>query len=255
MYAGNRIRGSNPLASDFNMEKKLFFYIIVLFSLLVFVFLMLKIGKYSQENEILSLETNNLKPIKVLLEVPYVNEAPDGNFTGPWKNGCEEASITMVEKYYSGEKSVSIEEAKSSMQTLFDLEDKLYGSNASTDAMQTAKIINDYSSYRAVIKDNPTLNEIKRELIRKHPVISLHYGFDLKNSNIPFSVIGSYYHVMVIVGYNDEKQEFITNDDGDMKIGKNHCYNYDLFMNSLHDYNPSLNKTNGPARVIFTRKK
>lgn len=230
------------------------FYAIILLIGIVFInFWFTEINQDNERELQLLLKLNNEKPTKVLLEVPYVNEAPDGNFTGPWKNACEEASITMVEKYYLGEKSVSIEEAKKYMQTLFDMEDGLYGSNASTDAMQTAKIINDYSSYGAVIKDNPTLNEIKRELIRKHPVISLHYGFDLKNKNIPFSAIGSYYHVMVIVGYDDEKKEFITNDDGDMVDGKNHRYNYDLFMNSLHDYNSSLNKTNGPARVIFTR--
>jgi len=196
--------------------------------------------------------TNILKPNKFILDVPYINEAPDGNFSGNWKNGCEEASIAMVEKYYTGKKSVSNEEAKSFMQNLFDIQDRLYGSNASTDAARTAKIINNYTSFSAIVKDNPTIEDIRRQIRKKRPIISLHYGFDLQNSDIPFSRTGSYYHMLVVVGYNDETQEFIVNDDGDMKNGKNHRYNYDLFMNSLHDYNSSLNKTNGPARVIFT---
>ncbi|MBU4284781.1 C39 family peptidase [Patescibacteria group bacterium] len=237
------------------MKKYLFFCITILFLVFVFFVLIFNIKKYNQENENLlsALTTEILKPDKFILDVPYINEAPDGNFSGNWKNGCEEASIAMVEKYYLGKKSVSIEEAKSFMQNLFDIQDRLYGSNASTDAARTAKIINNYTSFNAVVKDNPTIEDIRRQIRINRPVISLHYGFDLQNPNIPFSRIGSYYHMLVVVGYNDETQEFIVNDDGDMKNGKNHRYNYDLFMNSLHDYNPSLNKTNGPARVIFTR--
>jgi hypothetical protein len=236
------------------MKKYLFFCITILFLIFVFCVLIFNIGKYNQEikNLLVALTTEILKPDKYILDVPYINEAPDGNFSGNWKNGCEEASIAMVEKYYAGQKSVGIDEAKSFMQNLFDIEDRLYGTNASTDAVQTAKIINGYTSFSAIIKNNPTIENIRRQIRIKRPVISLHYGFDLQNPDIPFSRIGSYYHMLVIVGYDDEMQEFITNDDGDMKNGKNRRYSYDLFMNSLHDYNPSINKTNGPARVIFT---
>lgn len=46
------------------------------------------------------------------LEVPYVNEAPQGIFTGPWKNACEEASIAMAEGYYLGKKQLQIRKPK-----------------------------------------------------------------------------------------------------------------------------------------------
>lgn len=237
------------------MKKYLFFSITILFLISIFFVLIFNIGKYNQENESLlsALNTNELITNKLVLDVPYINEAPDGNFSGNWKNGCEEASIAMVEKYYTGQKSVGIIEAMSFMQNLFDIEDRLYGTNASTDAAQTIKIINNYASFSALIKDNPTIEDIRRQIRKKRPVISLHYGFDLQNPNIPFSRVGSYYHMLVIVGYDDEMQEFIVNDDGDQKNGKNHRYNYDLFMNSLHDYNLFSNKTDGPPRVIFTK--
>ena len=235
------------------MKKHLFFYIIILFLLVVFGFLLFKIEKYKQENKNLSDQITIIQqPTQLILDVPYINEAPDGNFSGNWKNACEEASIAMVEKYYLGEKSVSIEEAKNYMQNLFDIEDRLYNTNASSDAARTAEIINNYTLFKATVKDNPTITDIKKQIVKNRPVISLHYGFDLKNKDIPFAINGSYYHMLVIVGYDDATKEFVTNDDGDMKNGKNHRYGYDLFMNSLHDYNLVLNKTNGPARVIFT---
>jgi hypothetical protein len=66
---------------------------------------------------------------------------------------------------------------------------------------------------------------------------------------------GTSYHMMVIIGYDDNSQEFIVNDTGDKKDGKNHRYDYELFMNSLHDFDFTVHKANGPARVIFTYPK
>jgi len=214
-------------------------------------------GTVFTESNATNPKLQDAKPVatKVVLAVPYVAEAPDGVWTGPWKNACEEASITMVEKYYAGEKIVSVSEAKVEMQMLFKIQDKVWGSDANSDASRTAQLINDYTTYTAKIVDNPTVEQIKNELKNGHPVISLHYGKDLNNANIPFLRSGSYYHMMVIMGYDDASKEFITNDDGDAKTGQGHRYDYTLFMHSLHDYIYATKKTDGPPRVIFTLPK
>lgn len=238
-------------------KKILFFCIFLLIAVGITRFLLLEIEVYSTENQNASLSqiTNLQIPKQVILGVPYINEAPDGKFSGNWKDACEEASMIMVEKYYSGIKTVSINEAKNAMQKLFDYEDKIYGSNHNSDAIRTVEIIENNLSYNAEIKTNPTIRDIKNQIAKKQPVISLHYGFDLKNPNIPFAVNGSYYHMMVVVGYDDAIKEFIVHDDGDQKNGANYRYGYDLFMNSLHDYVFATDTTTGPARVIFTSKK
>ncbi len=192
---------------------------------------------------------------EVDLDVPYTNEAPDDNWTGPWKNACEESSMAMVEKFYLGQASMTVVEAKAFMQMMFDKQNKIYGSNSDSDSVRTNRLINEFSSYSSFIKDNPTIDDIKKEINNRRPVITLHYGFDLKNKNIPFLSTGSSYHMMVVVGYDDIKKEFITNDPGDRKDGKNHRYGYDLFMKTLHDFDFSVKKANGPARVIFTYPK
>ena len=198
---------------------------------------------------------DTLKADKIILPVPYISEAPRGIWSEPWVNACEEASIAMAEKYYLGEKSVSVEEAENFMQKLFDAQDLLYGSNRNADSVRVAKLISDYASFDGVIKDNPTLGEIKNELQQNHPVIAFHYGFVLQNKNIPFLATGSSYHNTVIIGYDDATREFIVNDSGDEVDGQNHRYSYDLFMNSLRDYDFSDNKADGPARVVFTSPK
>lgn len=188
----------------------------------------------------------------VVFDIPYVNEAPLGVFAGPWKNACEEASITMVEGYYLGKKTIENKEAEEFMNMLFEKENILYGSNSNSDAARTAEIINKYSSYSAFIKENPTLEEIKSEINQGRPVLTPNYGFGLKNPNIPFLLSGSSYHMVVVIGYNDQTREFITNDSGDAKTGTGYRYGYDLFMSTVRDYDYSTNKVSGPSRAIFT---
>lgn len=186
------------------------------------------------------------------LSVPYIAETPDGAWVGSWKNGCEEAAITMVEKFYAGFTSVNKEEAKAAMQILFDWQQAQYGEDANSDATRMLAIMQANSSFFAELVRNPTFKAIKAELDAGHPVIAIHRGFDLQNKNIPFIPTASAYHATVIKGYDDKKQEFIVQDTGDTKSGVDHHYGYELFMNSLHDYNKETNKADGLPTVFFT---
>ena len=100
----------------------------------------------------------------VKLSVPYVSEVPDGRWVGSWKNACEEASIAMVDAYYSGQKTVGIAKAKAFMQGLFNIEHKLWGSDANTDAARTLQLITDHSDFNGRIVEAPTVNAIKAEV-------------------------------------------------------------------------------------------
>ncbi|MFA6050637.1 MAG: C39 family peptidase [Candidatus Paceibacterota bacterium] len=192
---------------------------------------------------------------KMTLQVAFMSEAPDGNWTNPWSNACEETVTLMADKYYAGKKSIGISEAKEYLINLFDKEEELFGTNRNSDSKQMLEIISKYANFKGEIKINPTADEIKKEIAAGRPVISLHRGFDLKNPNIEFSPTRSSYHTIIVVGYDDEKQAFITHDPGDEKDGEYLAYGYDLFMDSLHDYNVEDDKTDGPATVIFTSAK
>ena len=80
----------------------------------------------------------------------------------------------------------------------------MYGGNANSDAAQFKYLIDAYTDFDAEIIRNPAIGQIKEELDENRPVISLHYGFALRNPNIPFLPTGSSYHTMVIIGYDDE---------------------------------------------------
>jgi hypothetical protein len=157
----------------------------------------------------------------------------------------------MIEQYYLGKKIITKKEAKNLMTPLFAWEDKQFGSNKDSNSERTLRIINEYSSFTATAKMHPSLNDIKQELNLNHPVISLHYGFDLNNPLLHFRATGSSYHMMVIVGYDDEKQEFLVNDSGHQG-GLDSRYSYDTILNTLHDFDHERLKADGPPTVLFT---
>lgn len=194
----------------------------------------------------------------VYLSVPYVPEAPDGLMVKPWNNSCEEASTAMLDEYYSGNRDKGITKAKAKKSILYyiNIENKLFGYNGNTDAAEMTKVINEYSKYfEAKIKIDPTLEDIKDELREGRPVIPLLYGKDLNNPRIQFARSGSYYHVFVIKGFDDETEEFIVNDNGDLKQGLDLRYSYDTIMGALRDYDHKTSKTVKPATVLFTSQR
>ncbi len=191
----------------------------------------------------------------VNLSVPYVPEAPDGLMVKPWNNSCEEASTVMLDEYYSGnrDKGITKAKAKKSILNYITIENKIFGYNANTNAAEMTKIINEYSKYfEAKIKINPALEDIKNELRSGRPVIPLLYGYLLNNPRIQFAKNGSYYHTFVIKGFDDETEEFIVNDNGDLKQGLDLRYSYDTILGALRDYDHKTSKTVKPATVLFT---
>lgn len=197
----------------------------------------------------------------VSLPVPFTSEIPDGRWTGPWKNACEEASATMVEQFYLGRRSLTKATAKQLMRQLFSWEDIRFGSNADSDATRTAAMINEYSSFDATIQVNPTLENIKNELTNGHPVISLHYGYGLNNPLHRFRAGGSSYHQMVLIGFDESTQEFVVNDP-ELPMGMPHRptgldyrYSYATILSTLHDFSFAHKKADGPPTVLFTQPK
>ena len=191
----------------------------------------------------------------VNLEVPFISEAPEKIWSGPWLNACEEASIAMVDNFYIGKNKVTPKDAAILMNKLFAWQNKIYKSNANSNATRTVEMVlkNNLSFKTRIVRD-PTLDQIKNELRANRPVISLHYGLDLKNPDLVFRRGGSAYHMLVIKGFDENTQEFIVQDNGSHKNGIDFRYKYDILMSSLCDYNHKTDKTEKPGAVIFTKQ-
>ena len=191
----------------------------------------------------------------VNLDVPFISEAPQKIWSGPWINACEEASVAMVDNFYLGQNKVTPKNATALMNKLFAWQNKLFKSNANSNAARTLQMIDaNNMSFKGEIIREPTIDQIKDELRAGRPVISLHYGFDLKNTDLIFRRGGSAYHMIVIKGFDENMEDFIVQDNGSHKNGIDFHYSYDILMSSLHDYNHGTNKTDGPATVLFTKQ-
>ncbi len=192
-------------------------------------------------------EKTNPPATMIQLEVPSITQAPGDNWNDPWGNACEEASASMVQAFYA-EKALSQDEANKTMQALFVWENEYLKKNADTNAVETKQMIEANTKIRITIKRKPTLEEIKKELQAKRPVIALVNQFALYNEP-PTGIKGASFHVFVITGYNDTTNEFTVNDPARPTIKK---YQYARIMKALHDLGES-GEAEGEPTVLFTK--
>lgn len=181
------------------------------------------------------------------LSVPPVSQVPDGLWTAPWDEACEEASVTMLNGFYQKKTSISKATSKREMQAMITWENATFKENRDTNATQILQLIDTFGTFDASIQRNPSLQELKHELDQQQPVIALVDLYKFYNERPK----GDSYHVFVVVGYDDQKNEFIVNDPGrDMRR-----YSYERIMNALHDYNAQSKEATGEPTVLFTKAK
>ena len=87
--------------------------------------------------------------------------------------------------------------------------------------------------------------DLKKELVQGNIILIPIAGQELKNPY--FSGAGPLYHNLVIVGYDDEKNVFITNDPG-TKRGEKYKYKQELLYNAIHDFSGDLTRMSKGAK-------
>jgi hypothetical protein len=184
-------------------------------------------------------------PNQINLDVPFYPQAPDANWVLPWEEACEEASVVLAYYYFSGE-PLSKAQFKKEVLDLVDWQMGAFGDYIHTTVDQTVKmLIGHYGFSDLRVMENPSVDDLKRELAQGHLIVAPFAGRELNN---PFySGEGPYYHMLVIKGYDES--HFITNDVG-TKRGLDFIYPYQTIMDALHDYHPTSIES-APSRVII----
>lgn len=176
-----------------------------------------------------------LEEKNILLNAPFVSQAPFGNWSDPRKqDGCEEAAAIMAMAWVNNRKLTS-QMADEKIDEISAYEEKMYGNSRDTNAQDTAeRIFKKFFKYDNVrVKYNITKENIKQELFKSNLVIVPTNGRLLNNPNYTFP--GPTTHNLVIIGYDVDKKEFITNDPGTRR-GEKYRYNEDVLENALSDY-------------------
>ena len=174
-------------------------------------------------------------PDKVLLDVPFTAQAPLRQWSDPrQQDGCEEAAILMAAHWIKDEPFVSPQAAKEEILALSHYQDEKFGFYQDTSAEDTAKLLKDYFGYDSTVTYNIVGEDlIKKELAAGNLVIVPVNGRKLNNPY--YTPPGPDRHMIVIVGYDEETSEFITNDAGIMR-GKSYRYPQATLMSALRDY-------------------
>lgn len=180
-------------------------------------------------------DSNEKLPNQVNLKVPFFPQAPDWDWSLPWKEACEEASLSLAYHFVNWD-DLSKEDFKNDLTEMFDLQEKLFWKYIDTSIEETSILLKEYYWYNnfEIIK-NPTINDLKKELSQWHPIIAPFAWKKLWNSY--FTNWGPRYHMLVIIWYNDDEKLFITNDVWTSR-GHKFPYEYDIIMNSMHDLIP-----------------
>lgn len=184
-----------------------------------------------------------------VVQVPFSSQAPDGDWSEPWQNACEETSVIMINNFYEDDTEIDIEEARKEILEVF--ETKRSQIQVSKDeSIETIKdLINALDlNWKAKVKSDPTVEDLINELQKQRPIIAPIYAPEIEN---PFYAEGGPdYHVVVIVGYDESKQVFIINDPG-TQYGEKLEFSYDVVMDAVHDLNQA-DYDAGEKRVLFT---
>ncbi|MFA5154946.1 MAG: C39 family peptidase [Patescibacteria group bacterium] len=169
-------------------------------------------------------------------DVPFTSQAP----LGEWRDvrqqdGCEEAGAAMAMAWVGGEKDISKADWRLRILILSTFENKKYGEYRDVSLPDMAAwLFNDYFRHQAVaVKPVAGPADIVTELEQGNIMLAPMNGRRLKNPH--YTAPGPERHMILIKGYDYERQEFITNDPG-TRFGANYRYPADLFFRAIRDY-------------------
>lgn len=204
--------------------------------------IMNKLGVGITNNDLAQITTGDInRKVEVFfqtsggLNIPFTSQAPFGNWSDKrQQDGCEEAAALMA-VYWARGKSLSREKALEEIIKISDYEKEKYGEFRDASARDTMnRIIKDYLGfYNVHLRVRITKQDIINELDRGRAVIAPVNGRILKNPY--YTQPGPPRHMIVISGYDQARDVFITNDPG-TRQGEGWEYSGDRLYYAIRDY-------------------
>lgn len=193
-------------------------------------------------------------PNRHLIKTTFVPQAPEKNWDQPWQDACEESALLTVH-YYFQSLSPKTSTMVSDLKTIFDFESS-EGWSHDVNISQMSTISEKLWGYQSLILDNPTLDDLRSYLAKDIPIIVPANGKTLYRENKHFKSGGPWYHNLVILGYDDSKNQFTVHDVG-TQFGPYFQYSYKTLFESIHDFPQSLKKEDidtGVPRALILLK-
>lgn len=171
---------------------------------------------------------------RMILAVPFVVQAPAGNWAQPWQDYCEEASAVMAAHFVWGLPVLPLM-AEIEMQIIEQYETITFQRHRDTSIGETADVLrNLYRLKNISVQRVESVADIKREIKNGRLIIVPAAGQMLENPY--FKAPGPLYHMLVITGFDDAKNIFITNEPGTRR-GESFAYDQQKLFDAIHDWN------------------
>ncbi len=186
-------------------------------------------------------------PVILIKGVPFTAQAPSGEWSDPLQeNGCEEAATLMAVYWARGLKLDKLT-AKKEIVAMGNYQLEAYGEAIDTDATDTvSRLFVGYFHYdQAQVSSDISKAKLISALRQGQLVILPTNGRLLKNPN--FTAPGPTTHMIVVLGYDPNTDEFITNDPG-TRNGQHYRYPAIRLLSAVVDYPTGDHEVQDPAK-------
>lgn len=102
-------------------------------------------------------------PNELNLDAPFYSQAPNGDWSFPWQEACEEASTLLAANVY-WKHNWSRDEFNTEILKMVDWEKEKFGTYLDTTVAQTAEILHEYLKLETITHENPTYDDVVKIL-------------------------------------------------------------------------------------------
>lgn len=204
--------------------------------------------KETQEKSVQEQSSTNEIQDSVKQSVPFTVQAPHAQWEDPkYQDACEEASMVMASEWIKGTKYISKNDAENMIEEIFAKEAEIFGQVVDTSVADTARFFEQYYGHTAQVVENITMEQMYSILSQEHIIIAPTNGKMLNNPN--FTNGGPERHMLVVIGYDRDNREFVTNDPG-TRVGRGYKYKDTTLYNAIRDY-----ETGNKKEIVGSNKK
>lgn len=190
-------------------------------------------------------------PETMIQTVPFTPQAPRGQWSDLlFQNACEEASLIMAAAWAeSASTLVPAAEIEEEIRAISALAEKRFGAKSyDTSAEDTATLYREYFRSEGIsVLHDLTLDGLRDILRGGNIVVAPFDGRKLGNPH--YTRPGPAYHMLVIIGYDAETRDFVTNDPG-TRFGASYRYAEQVLFDAISDYPTGFHvpRTSQPAK-------
>lgn len=176
-------------------------------------------------------------PETMIQMVPFTPQAPSAQWSDlVFQNACEESSLIMAAAWAASETTLPPKaEIEERIRSISALAEKRFGDEAyDTSADDTAALYREYfKSDNISVLHDLTLDDLRDAIREGNIVVAPFDGRELGNPH--YTPPGPIYHMLVIIGYDADTREFVTNDPG-TRLGASFRYAEDVLFDAISDY-------------------